>query len=67
MKRNPKLQQAIDAFSKEIWGRDSSFDGCVQCGSEKIKDEDFRNDISRKEFALTRWCQICQDKFFGHD
>jgi len=35
---------------------------CAQCSGPAIK---FRDDISRKEFTLTAWCQGCQDKFFG--
>jgi len=35
---------------------------CAQCSGPAIK---FRDDISRKEFTLTAWCQPCQDKFFG--
>ena len=32
-----------------------------------INGEDFRNDISRKEFGISGMCQKCQDSVFGKD
>ena len=32
-----------------------------------LKPEDFRDDLSRKEFAISRMCQTCQDDTFGED
>ncbi len=61
------IEETLENFSKRIWGRSRQDDCCVQCGSEAIKPEDFDDDISRKEFTLTRWCQVCQNNFFGKE
>jgi len=37
---------------------------CAECGSDKVSQEDFKNDTSIEEFTLTGWCQKCQDAFF---
>ena len=39
---------------------------CPTCGKE-IKKEDFRNEISKKEFEISGMCQKCQDSVFGKD
>ena len=39
---------------------------CPLCG-EKINTNDFKNDISIKEFTISGMCQKCQDKIFGKD
>ena len=60
-------EETLEEYTKRIWGRSRKDNACVRCGNEKIAPEDFRNDISRKEFTLTHWCQTCQDDFFGKD
>lgn len=37
---------------------------CVACGKPAT---DFRDELSRKEFGITGFCQVCQDNFFGED
>ena len=37
---------------------------CPTC-KEKIKEEDFRDKLSKKEFSISGMCQKCQDKVFG--
>ena len=39
---------------------------CPFC-SNPVKVEDFRNEISRREFNISGMCQKCQDDFFGKD
>ncbi len=39
---------------------------CIWCG-EEIDIESFRNEISRREYRISRFCQECQDKTFGED
>ena len=36
---------------------------CPLCG-EKININDFKNDLSIKEFTISGMCQKCQDKIF---
>ena len=36
--------------------------GCVKCGESAV---DFRDEISKKEFGISGFCQSCQDDIFG--
>ena len=36
--------------------------GCVKCGESAV---DFRDEISKKEFGISGFCQVCQDDIFG--
>jgi hypothetical protein len=36
--------------------------GCVKCGKSAV---DFRDEISKREFSISGFCQGCQDDFFG--
>ena len=35
---------------------------CVKCGQPAV---DFRDELSRKEFGISGFCQVCQDGIFG--
>ena len=37
---------------------------CPMC-SKEIKEEDFKGDLSKKEYTVSGLCQSCQDKTFG--
>jgi len=37
---------------------------CPFCG-KPVSIEDFRDDLSRREFKISGLCQKCQDEFFG--
>jgi hypothetical protein len=49
-----KAQVAISAF-----GRVPTEGLCVQCGTDEVKPENFKDDISRREFSITHFCQKC--------
>ena len=36
---------------------------CVWCGKEFYKDE-FKDELSKREFKISGFCQECQDKTF---
>lgn len=65
IKRDPALQEFIDSFSREHFGRDGRDGRCVTCGSDKTKPGDFRDDESRQEWRISLMCQPCQDDIFG--
>jgi len=67
MKRSENLQKFVDAFTKKSFGRTISDPVCVTCGSDKIKPEDFRDNLSIKEFNISHMYQKCQDSVFGGD
>lgn len=37
---------------------------CPMC-KQNIKEEDFKDELSRKEYSISGMCQICQDQTFG--
>lgn len=37
---------------------------CPSCGNH-VNFEDFRDDLSRREFDISGLCQKCQDEFYG--
>jgi len=51
-------------FNKEVNRAELGL--CPLCGMP-VKDEDFRNALSRKEFKISGMCQNCQDNIFGKD
>ena len=58
----------LDALIKDILGIDRvesiQSDKCAWC---KEPATEFRNEISRKEYTISGFCQKCQDKTFGVD
>jgi hypothetical protein len=55
---------AIVAFGKRAGDRlDRGL--CPRCG--KPAKEDFRDDVSRREYLITGLCQSCQDVIFVED
>lgn len=38
---------------------------CATCGSQEVQPQDFRDEISRKEFTISQMCQVCQDSVFN--
>lgn len=39
---------------------------CPLC-EKPVTTEEFKNEISKKEFQISGMCQKCQDNFFGKD
>jgi len=68
MKRTKELQNSLDNFAKKAFGRsptEAKEKGvCVTCGN-KIKMEDFKDQLSIKEYEISGLCQKCQDDTFG--
>lgn len=65
MPKSPEMEKFLDELSKTAFGRSRNDEVCVTCGSIYVKPTDFRNALSRKEFTISRMCQICQDSVFG--
>ena len=40
---------------------------CVTCGKTDLKPEDFKDELSIKEFGISRMCQECQDSIFNEE
>ena len=60
------LDNLKEAVAMESFGRSRTLclagNQCVKCGTYDLT---FRDELSRKEYQLTVWCQSCQDEFFG--
>jgi len=63
--RSPEMQKFLDGFTKQEFGRTMNDPVCVTCGSSKINRQDFKDDLSWKEFGISHMCQSCQDSVFG--
>lgn len=40
---------------------------CPFCGSTKTKRENFKNELSYKDYTITGMCQACMDAFYKND
>ncbi len=58
---NKELMRAM--FPKQISNIEQC--KCATCGKDMLHLDNFRDDISRKEFKISGMCQECQDKTFG--
>jgi len=68
MKRTKEIQKVVDGFAKKSFGRSTTEAEekkiCVFCG-KPIKMEDFKDQLSIKEYEISGLCQKCQDDTFG--
>ena len=64
MKREPEMEEFLNAMALAIFGRERAETYCVTCGSEKVGIEDFKDNLSRTEFKISRMCQKCQNRVF---
>ena len=57
----------LDGLAKNIFGksREECFEKkiCVKCGKDATF---FKDELSKKEYPLSGFCQICQDNFFAN-
>jgi hypothetical protein len=63
-----ELEQFKEETAFRLFGRSRSLaiagSGCVKCGETAT---DFRDELSRKEYGISGFCQSCQDDIFGPD
>ncbi len=64
--KSTEVVEILDEMSLTLFGRSRSLamagNGCVKCGKPST---DFRDEVSRKEYTITGFCQTCQDEFYG--
>lgn len=58
----PVINKILDSVAKAMSGKERKVGDCAACGKEA---KDFRNDLSRQEYAISMLCQDCQDEVFG--
>ena len=61
IEKNPKLTAFLDEVLKTNTKQDIENCICVFCGGDA---NDFKNEISKKEFQISGFCQKCQDDVF---
>jgi len=63
--KSSKIEAFLENLAQGGFGRSrhESMAGnkCVQCGGPAV---DFKDDVSKREYKISRMCQQCQDKFF---
>ena len=59
----PDLNKPAFKFNPR-WGELIEQGKCPMCGLI-IKEEDFKDSLSKKEYSISGQCQKCQDKVFG--
>ncbi len=60
---NKQIMKAA-GFGKQV--EDVKAHKCPLCG-RTINVDEFRDDLSRKEYRISGLCQMCQDEVFGGD
>ena len=67
-KKSLEMNKALDVISETLFksSRIESIteDKCIWCGG---KASVFRDELSRKEFSISGFCQKCQDTTFGEE
>ena len=62
------LNKFMESFTIEVFGRSkdecTEKQICVKCGKSAKK---FKDELSKKEYTLSTFCQDCQDHFFKKD
>ena len=64
--KTPQMEAALEDLGSVLFGRSRTASGdnqmCISCGTDA---NHFRDELSRKEYRISRLCQGCQDKVFG--
>lgn len=63
MEKNKIKRMESLGFTKEMENLKNGL--CVFCKSTKLSREDFKDELSWKEFQTSGMCQKCQDKLFN--
>lgn len=67
LKKSKQMNEVLDTISENLFGRkreDSIKKNiCVMCGNI-VDENNFKDELSLKEFKISGVCQSCQDKIF---
>jgi hypothetical protein len=64
MNKAPVIENLLSMLSKKIGGSGRDGIHCSICNKE-VKDEEFKDELSRKEYKISQMCQKCQDRMFS--
>ena len=66
--KSPEMERILEEMGMNIFGRSRELaaagDQCVSCGGPATE---FRDQLSHREYEISRLCQGCQDKVFNED
>jgi hypothetical protein len=60
----PEIEMLLDNLTTQVFGISRKDPMCVICRSTKVKEKDFEDILSWREFHISRMCQECQNKTF---
>lgn len=64
--KNKGFETFLDKYSLKVYGRSRTEsirnNICLGCGEPAVE---FKDSISEKEYTISGFCQVCQDKVFG--
>ena len=52
--KTQRMEEFLEMIARSNFGRSRKDPVCVTCGSEKIQDSDFRDQLSWQEFEISR-------------
>jgi hypothetical protein len=66
--KSPEIQKFLDVLSMKYFGHSRSEAKeqgiCVVCGKPATQ---FKDELNKREWSISGFCQECQDKTFGED
>lgn len=65
--KSPEMENFLNGLGIRLFGRDRNSSCCVCCGNTNVSRNDFRDNLSWKEFGISRMCQQCQNSVFDGD
>ena len=63
--KHPVIENMLDNLAQKMFGTSRKDGCCVSCGNTKVFYDDFNDDISRREYDISKLCQKCQDSVFA--
>lgn len=67
IKRAPAINDFLNFLSGESVEAAIRGGRCVRCKRTGITDYDFKDEVSRREFSISGFCQSCQDYVFTEE
>lgn len=59
-------ERPVDKIFRKA-AQDKAEGNCPFCGKAIHPNQEFRDEISKREYKISGLCQDCQDKFFGKE
>ena len=61
----PKPTTQAEALALSIKARTAPLTNCLFCDTTAVTHDDFTDEVSRREFRISKLCQKCQDEAFA--